>query len=109
MAAVQNLLGVIAAEVGRGLGAAIQQSSDANPTVGGGSSKDARPYTQDQLATLQGVHGHGALYVQYMKKMWRLFQSVKVPNYDHILRAPQRRDAPVGGQQAILDRRGRLL
>lgn len=87
MAAVQNLSGVIAAEVGRGLGAAMQQSwpSKANPTGGTGATEDAKPYTQDQLATLLGFHG--AMNVQYLKKMWRLFKSAKVPNYDHIRRA----------------------
>ena len=85
MAAVQNLSGVIAAEVGRGLGAAMQQSSKANLTGGTGAAEDAKPYTQDQLATLLGFHG--AMNVQYLKKMWRLFKSAKVPNYDHIRRA----------------------
>ncbi len=109
MAAVQNLSGVIAAEVGRGLGAAMQQSLKANPNGGTGAAEDAKPYTQDQLATLLGFHG--AMNVQHLKKMWRLFKSAKVPNYDHIRRAlkGEMLQWAVGGQQTVLDRRGRLF
>jgi hypothetical protein len=87
MAAVQNLSGVIAMEVGRGLGAAMQQATKANTPHGGstGAGEEAKPYTQDQLATLLGFHG--AMNVQHLKKMWHLFKAAKVPNYNHIGRA----------------------
>jgi hypothetical protein len=76
IAAVQNLSGVIATEVGRGLGAAMQQASKAT---------SSRTTTQDQIATLLGFHG--AMNVKYLKKSWRLFKAAKTPNYDHIRRA----------------------
>jgi hypothetical protein len=85
MAAVQNLSGVIATEVGRGLGAAMQQASKATSSGTTGAAEDAKPYTQDQVATLLGFHG--AMNVKYLKKAWRLFKAAKTPNYDHIRRA----------------------
>ncbi len=54
MATVRNMSGIIATEVGRGLGAVMQQATKAGtPLVGGTStSEDAKPYNQDQLAAL---------------------------------------------------------
>ena len=65
IAAVQNLSGVIATEVGRGLGAAMQQASKATSFGTTGAAEDAKPYTQDQIATLLGFHG--AMNVKYLK------------------------------------------
>ena len=89
IAAMGNLSSVIATEVGRGLGVAMQQATQAATNTGtgrsGSSSKDVKPYTQDQLATLLGFHG--AMNVTHLKKVWRLFKSTKVPNYDYMRRA----------------------
>ncbi len=84
MAVVQNMSGIIATEVGRGLGVAMQNVTRAGPAQAGsaGASEDAKPYTQDQVATLLGFHG--AMDVGYLKKVWRLFKSAKTPNYDHL-------------------------
>jgi len=60
MAVVQNMPGIIATEVGRGLGVAMQNAAKSGPTHARGSTKaseDAKPYTQDQVATLLGFHG----------------------------------------------------
>jgi hypothetical protein len=50
--------------------------------TGTGASDDAKPYTQDQIATLLGFHG--AMNVSYLTKIWRLFKLARVPNYDYL-------------------------
>jgi hypothetical protein len=80
MAVVQNMSGIIASEVGKNLGAAMR-GPQAMATEAG---DDAKAYTHDQLATLLGFHG--AMNVQYLQKIWRLFKSAKTPNYDHLRR-----------------------
>ncbi len=87
MAVVQNMSGIIATEVGRGLGVAMQNATKVGPAQAGGMGaiKDAKPYTQDHIATLLGFHG--AMNVRYLTKVWHLFKSSKVPNYDHLCRA----------------------
>jgi hypothetical protein len=87
MAVVQNMSGIIATEVGRGLGVAMQNVTKAGqvPTGGASQNDDAKPYTQDQTATLLGFHG--AMNVRYLSKIWRLFKSAKTPNYDYLRRA----------------------
>ena len=87
MSVVQNMSGIIASEVGKGLGVAMQNAAKAGPSQlagAGAASDDAKPYTQDQLATLLGFHG--AMNVAYLTKVWRLFKSSKVPNYDYLRR-----------------------
>jgi hypothetical protein len=49
------------------------------------AGEDAKPYTQDQVATLLGFHG--AMNVWYLMKVWCLFKAAKMPNYDHLKRA----------------------
>ncbi len=87
MAVVQNMLGIIATEVGRRLGVAMQNAAMAGPTQADGmrAGKDAKPYTQDQVATLLGFHR--AMNVQYLMKMWHLFKVAKTPNYNHLRQA----------------------
>ena len=88
MAVVQNMLGIIATEVGRGIGVAMQNaaiSSGKQQAGGTTGSEEAKPYNQDQVATLLGFHG--AKNVRYLMKMWRLFKTTKTPNYDHLRRA----------------------
>jgi hypothetical protein len=82
-AVMQNM----ATEMGRGLGVAMQHTSKAGPAQSGGAgaSEDAKPYTQDQIATLLGFHG--AWNVHYLMKAWRLFKVSKTPTYDHLRRA----------------------
>jgi hypothetical protein len=86
MDVVQNMSGIIASEVGKGLGVAMQNVTKAGPAhlPGNGAGDDAKPYTQDQIATLLGFHG--AMNVSYLTKIWRLFKSAKVPNYDYLRR-----------------------
>ena len=81
------MVGIIATEVGRGLGVAMQNAAKLSPTHVGGTSgsEEAKPYTQDQVTTLLGFHG--AMNVKYLMKMWRLFKMSKLPNYDHLRRA----------------------
>jgi hypothetical protein len=73
IAAMGNLSGVIASEVGHGLGVAMKQATQAATNTGTGrsglSSKYAKPNTQDQLATLLGFHG--AMNVTHFKKVWQ--------------------------------------
>ena len=87
MAIVQNMLGIIATEVDKGLEFAMQNATKAGPVQAGGSgaSKETIPYTQDQVATL--LDFHGAMNVSYLMKVWHLFKTSKVPNYDHLRRA----------------------
>ena len=61
---------------------AISGKQQAGGTTG---SEEAKPYNQDQVATLLGFHG--AKNVKYLMKMWRLFKTTKTPNYDHLRRA----------------------
>jgi hypothetical protein len=85
MAVVQNMFGIIATEVGRGLGVAMQNatiSSDKKQAGGTTGSEEAKPYNQDQVATLLGFHG--AKNVKYLMKMWCLFKTTKMPNYAHL-------------------------
>jgi hypothetical protein len=65
----------------------MQNVAKSGPTHAGGTtgSEDAKPYTQDQVATLLGFHG--AMNVKYLMKMWRLFKTSKTPNYDHLRRS----------------------
>lgn len=88
MAIVQNMSGIIATEVGKGLGVAMQNATKASTAAQAGTSgahDDTKPYTQDQVATLLGFHG--AMNVSYLTKVWRLFKISKAPNYDHLRRA----------------------
>jgi hypothetical protein len=66
MAVVQNMSGIIATEEGRGLGVAMQNAAKSGPTHAGGtnSSEEAKPYTQDQAATLLGFYG--TMNVKYL-------------------------------------------
>jgi hypothetical protein len=61
--------GIIATEVGRGLGVAMQNAAKSGPSHAGGtnSSEEAKPYTLDQVATLLGFHG--AMNVKYLMKI----------------------------------------
>ena len=81
------MTGIIAADVGKGLGKAIQSVARSSPTQASssGSSDDAKPYTKYHMATLLGFHG--MRNVSYLKSIWRMFKSTKVPNYDHHRRA----------------------
>ena len=79
MAVVQNMSGIIASKVGRELGAVMRGPQQSTATEAG---DEAKAYTQDQHATLLGFHG--AMNVQYLWKIWRLFKSTKIPNYDHL-------------------------
>jgi hypothetical protein len=84
MAVVQIMLGIIATEVGRSLGVAMQNAAKVGPAQANGTKagEDAKPYTQDQVATLLGFHG--AMNVKYLMKMWRLFKMAKMRNYNHL-------------------------
>ncbi len=79
MAVVQNMSGIIATEVGRGLRVAMENVTKAGQTQAGGTSStnDAKPCMQDQIATLLGFHG--AMNVRYLSKIWRLFKSCHRP------------------------------
>jgi hypothetical protein len=83
MAAMQNM----ATEMGCGLGAAMQNNSKTGPSqLGGtGASKDAKLYTQDEMAMLLGFHR--AWNVRYLMKAQQLFKVSKMPNYDHLCHA----------------------
>jgi hypothetical protein len=65
----------------------MQNVTKASQTQAGGTSStnNAKPYTQDQIATLLGFHG--AMNVRYLSKIWHLFKSAKTPNYDYLRRA----------------------
>ena len=63
--------------------AAITGKQQAGGTIV--SSEEAKPYTQDQVATLLGFHG--AKHVKFLMKMWHLFKTTKTPNYDHLRRS----------------------
>jgi hypothetical protein len=69
MAVVQNMSGIITTEVGRGLGVAMQNAAISGKQQAGGTtgSEEAKPYNQDQVATLLGFHG--AQNVKYLMKM----------------------------------------
>ena len=85
MDVVQNMSGIIASEVGKDLGVAMQNASKAGGPAhlsGNGAGDDAKLYTQDQIATLLGFHG--AMNVSYLTKIWHLFKSAKVPNYGYL-------------------------
>jgi hypothetical protein len=111
MAVVQNMSGIIATEVGQGLGAAMQNATRAGPAQAGGTGTpdDAKPYTQDHVATLLGFHR--AMNVKYLTKVWRLFKLAKVPNYDHLRRAIKGEMLKWADCQlaAMLDRGGSLF
>ena len=87
MAVVKNMSGIIATEVGRGLRAAMQNAAISGPphARGTNSSEEAKPYSQDQVATLLGFHR--AMNVKYLMKMWRQFKMAKTQNYDHLRQA----------------------
>jgi hypothetical protein len=87
MAVVQNMSGIIATKVGHGLGVAMQNAAISGKQQAGGTtgSEEAKPYNQDQVATILGFHE--AKNVKYLMKMWRLFKTTKTPNYDHLRRA----------------------
>ena len=57
MAIIQNMLGIIATEVGKGLGFAMQNVTKAGPAHLGssGASDETKPYNQDQVPTLLGM------------------------------------------------------
>jgi hypothetical protein len=71
--------GIIASKDGRELGATMRGPQQSTAT---GAGDEAKAYTQDQHATLLGFHG--AMNMQYLWKIWRLFKSAKIPNYDHL-------------------------
>ena len=81
--------GIIATEVGRGLGIVMQNTehgiSGKQHAGGTTGSEDAKTYTQDQVATLLGFHE--SKNVKYLMKIWRLFKTTKTPNYDHLRRS----------------------
>ena len=87
MAIIQNMSGIIATEVGKGLGFSMQNATKASTAQLGnsGANNETKPYTQDQVATLLGFHG--AMNVSYLTKVWQLFKTSKAPNYDHLRRA----------------------
>ena len=87
MAIVQNMSGIIATEVGKGLGFTMQNATKARTAQSGssGANDETKPYTQDQVATLLGFHG--AMNVSYVTKVWQLFKTSNAPNYDHLCRA----------------------
>jgi hypothetical protein len=87
MAVVQNMLGIIATEVGCGLGVAMQNAAKAGPMQADGTraGEDTKPYTQGQVTTLLGFHG--AMNVKYLMKMRRLFKMAKMANYNHLRQA----------------------
>ena len=68
-----------------GCGNAIASKAGPAQSGGAGASEIAKPYTQDQIATLLGFHG--AWNVRYLMKVWCLFKVSKTPNYDHLHRA----------------------
>ncbi len=49
MVVVQNMWGIIATEVGRSLGVAMQNAVKAGQAKGTRAGKDMKPYTQDQV------------------------------------------------------------
>ena len=49
-----------------------------------GSSDDAKPYTQDHMATLLGFHGVSS--VRWIKDIWQLAKATKVVNYNYLWR-----------------------
>ena len=63
--------------------AAITGKQQAGGTIVG--SEEAKPYSQDQVATL--LEFHGAKNVKFLMKMWCLFKTTKTPNYDHLRRS----------------------
>jgi hypothetical protein len=69
MAEVQNMSGIIASKVGCGLGMVMQNATKGVPALSGGTEagEDAKPYSQDQIATFLGFHG--AMNVKYLKKV----------------------------------------
>ena len=77
MAVVQNMSGIITTEVGHGLGVAMQNEAISGKQKAGGAigSEEAKPYNQDQVATLLGFHG--GKNVKYLMKMWHLFKTTK--------------------------------
>jgi hypothetical protein len=77
MAVVQNMSGIITTEVGHGLGVAMQNEAISGKQQAGGAigSEEAKPYNQDQVATLLGFHG--GKNVKYLMEMWRLFKTTK--------------------------------
>lgn len=90
ISAVSNsMTGNIAAEVGKGLGKALQSVARGGPTQANnvGASDGAKPYTQDHIATLLLVGFHWESNVRYLKSICRLFKSTKVPNYVYLCRA----------------------
>ena len=69
MAIVQNMSGIIATEVGKGLGFAMQHANKAGLAQARGSeaSNETKPCTQEQVATLLGFHG--AMNASYLTKV----------------------------------------
>jgi hypothetical protein len=86
MQAMTNMSGIIAAEVGKGVGRAMQSVARSSPTQASslGSGNDAKAYTQDQIATLLGFHG--AKTVRWLQPLWRIVKLTKAVNYDCIRR-----------------------
>jgi hypothetical protein len=62
----------------------MQNVTRAGPAQAGsaGASEDVKLYTQGHVTTLLGFHP--AMNVEYLKKVWRLFKSTKMPNYDNL-------------------------
>ena len=83
---MKNMSGIIAAEVGRGVGRAMQSVARSSPTQASnaGSSDDAKPYTPDHIATLLGFHGVSD--ARWIKDFWKLAKVTKVVNYDYLRR-----------------------
>jgi hypothetical protein len=86
MQAMTNMSGIIAAEVGKGVGRAMQSVARSSPTQASssGSGDDAKPYTQDHIATLLGFHR--VSNVRWLKVIWRMVKATTVINYDYIRR-----------------------
>jgi hypothetical protein len=86
MQAITNMSGIIAAEVGKGVGRAMQNVARSSPTQASssGSGDDPKPYTQDHIATLLGFHR--ARTVRWLQPIWRVVKITKVVNYDYICR-----------------------
>jgi hypothetical protein len=94
MAVVQNISGIIATEVGHGLGAAMQNAAITGKQMAGGTigSEGAKPYSRPSSHPLRVSWGKK---VKFLMKIWRLFKTHKTPTYDH-LRWSQTQDVTLG-------------
>jgi hypothetical protein len=74
-----HMLGIIATEVGKGLGFAMQNATKASTAQSrtSGANDETKPYTQDQVATLLGFHG--AMNVSYLTRKYHDFSRHQKP------------------------------